>query len=112
MALGIDYTVFLVLRAREEAAEHDTVDAVVMAVGLTGGVITSAGIVLASASCSTRSWSAPWSYRPSSRWSATGSGGRRRSRAGAPGRPRTRSATRGEHARGLATGGGVEHPGA
>ncbi|HEY9353627.1 MAG TPA: MMPL family transporter, partial [Nocardioides sp.] len=29
-------------------AEHDTVDAMVMAVGLTGGVITSAGIVLAS----------------------------------------------------------------
>ncbi|MER7559852.1 MMPL family transporter [Nocardioides sp. NPDC126508] len=48
VALGIDYTVFLVLRAREEAAEHDTVDAMVMAVGLTGGVITSAGIVLAS----------------------------------------------------------------
>ncbi|OIJ26754.1 MMPL family transporter [Nocardioides luteus] len=47
VALGIDYTVFLVLRAREEAAEHDTVDAMVMAVGLTGGVITSAGIVLA-----------------------------------------------------------------
>ena len=48
VALGVDYTVFLVLRAREEAAEHDTVDAMVMAVGLTGGVITSAGIVLAS----------------------------------------------------------------
>ncbi|MGH3999871.1 MAG: MMPL family transporter, partial [Pseudonocardiaceae bacterium] len=48
VALGIDYTVFLVLRAREEAAERDTVDAMVMAVGLTGGVITSAGIVLAS----------------------------------------------------------------
>ncbi|MGY0386915.1 MMPL family transporter [Nocardioides sp. WG-D5] len=47
VALGIDYTVFLVLRAREEAAEHDTVDAMVRAVGLTGGVITSAGIVLA-----------------------------------------------------------------
>lgn len=48
VALGVDYTVFLVLRAREETAEHDTVDAMVMAVGLTGGVITSAGIVLAS----------------------------------------------------------------
>ncbi|MBB3088628.1 MMPL family transporter [Nocardioides albus] len=48
VALGIDYTVFLVLRAREETAEHNTVDAMVMAVGLTGGVITSAGIVLAS----------------------------------------------------------------
>lgn len=48
VALGIDYTVFLVLRAREEAAEHGTVEGMVMAVGLTGGVITSAGIVLAS----------------------------------------------------------------
>ena len=48
VALGIDYTVFLVLRAREETAEHGTVDAMVLAVGLTGGVITSAGIVLAS----------------------------------------------------------------
>lgn len=48
VALGIDYTVFLVLRAREEAAEHGTVEGMVLAVGLTGGVITSAGIVLAS----------------------------------------------------------------
>lgn len=48
VALGIDYTVFLVLRAREETPEHGTVDAMVFAVGLTGGVITSAGIVLAS----------------------------------------------------------------
>lgn len=47
VALGIDYTVFLVLRAREETAEHGTVEAMVLAVGLTGGVITSAGIVLA-----------------------------------------------------------------
>ncbi|HPU14231.1 MAG TPA: MMPL family transporter [Aeromicrobium sp.] len=47
-ALGIDYTVFLVLRAKEETAELGTVRAMVQAVGLTGGVITSAGIVLAS----------------------------------------------------------------
>lgn len=47
VALGIDYTVFLVLRAREEAPGHGTVDGMVLAVGLTGGVITSAGIVLA-----------------------------------------------------------------
>ena len=47
VALGIDYTVFLVLRAREETAEHGTVGGMVQAVGLTGGVITSAGIVLA-----------------------------------------------------------------
>ena len=47
VALGIDYTVFLVLRAREESVEHGTVGGMVQAVGLTGGVITSAGIVLA-----------------------------------------------------------------
>lgn len=47
VALGIDYTVFLVLRAREETAKHGTAEAMVLAVGLTGGVITSAGIVLA-----------------------------------------------------------------
>ncbi|MDN5895241.1 MAG: MMPL family transporter [Nocardioides sp.] len=48
VALGIDYTVFLVLRAREETAELGTVPAMVLAVGLTGGVITSGGVVLAS----------------------------------------------------------------
>ncbi len=47
VALGIDYTVFLVLRAREEAATHGTVEGMVRSVGVTGGVITSAGIVLA-----------------------------------------------------------------
>ncbi|AZA14718.1 MMPL family transporter [Corynebacterium choanae] len=47
IALGIDYTVFLVLRAREEADTHGTKYGMVRAVGLTGGVITSAGIVLA-----------------------------------------------------------------
>lgn len=47
IALGIDYTVFLVLRAREEADDHGTRDGMIRAVGLTGGVITSAGIVLA-----------------------------------------------------------------
>lgn len=47
VALGVDYTIFLVIRAREEAAEHGTRPGVVRAVALTGGVITSAGIVLA-----------------------------------------------------------------
>src|SRR5699024_12579662 len=41
------YSVFLVLRPREEPPRPGPVDAVVVAVGLTGGVITSAGIVLA-----------------------------------------------------------------
>ncbi|MBB1022848.1 MMPL family transporter, partial [Dietzia sp. DQ12-76] len=48
VALGVDYSVFLVIRAREEAATHSTREAMVRAVALTGGVITSAGIVLAS----------------------------------------------------------------
>lgn len=47
VALGIDYTVFLVLRAKEEAAGAGTRAGMTRAVGLTGGVITSAGVVLA-----------------------------------------------------------------
>ncbi len=47
VALGIDYTIFLVHRARSEAAEHSTRAGIVEAVTHTGGVITSAGIVLA-----------------------------------------------------------------
>ncbi|WP_241732761.1 MMPL family transporter, partial [Dietzia sp. B19] len=48
VALGVDYSVFLIIRSREEAATHSTREAMVRAVALTGGVITSAGIVLAS----------------------------------------------------------------
>lgn len=47
IALGIDYTVFLVLRAKEESGGHGTREGMSRAVGLTGGVITAAGIVLA-----------------------------------------------------------------
>ncbi|WP_462418808.1 MMPL family transporter [Kytococcus sp. Marseille-QA3725] len=50
VALGIDYTIFLVVRAREEIVagrRPDTASAMVRAVAATGGVITSAGIVLA-----------------------------------------------------------------
>ncbi|GAA2885398.1 MMPL family transporter [Microbacterium esteraromaticum] len=47
VALGIDYTIFLVHRARAEAAEHGTKAGMVEAIAHTGGVITSAGIVLA-----------------------------------------------------------------
>lgn len=47
VALGIDYTIFLVHRARAEAANRGTKAGVVEAVAHTGGVITSAGIVLA-----------------------------------------------------------------
>ncbi|WP_293878616.1 MMPL family transporter [uncultured Brevibacterium sp.] len=47
VALGIDYTIFLVHRARNEAKVHGTRDGVVEAITHTGGVITSAGVVLA-----------------------------------------------------------------
>lgn len=47
VALGIDYTIFLVLRAKEETPLHGTREGMVQAVGLTGSVITSAGLVLA-----------------------------------------------------------------
>ncbi|MBL3700043.1 MMPL family transporter [Leucobacter luti] len=47
VALGIDYTIFLVHRARAEAETHGTRGGIVEAVAHTGGVITSAGIVLA-----------------------------------------------------------------
>ncbi len=47
VALGIDYTIFLVHRARAESRVHGTKAGMVEAVAHTGGVITSAGIVLA-----------------------------------------------------------------
>ncbi|MGB3375568.1 MAG: MMPL family transporter, partial [Microbacterium sp.] len=47
VALGIDYTIFLVHRARAEAALRGTKSGMVEAIAHTGGVITSAGIVLA-----------------------------------------------------------------
>lgn len=47
VALGVDYTIFLVHRARSEARDHGTVEGMVRAVTATGGVITSAGVVLA-----------------------------------------------------------------
>lgn len=47
IALGVDYTIFLVTRAREEAAGHGTRRGIVRAVSATGGVITSGGVVLA-----------------------------------------------------------------
>ncbi len=47
VALGVDYTIFLVHRIRTEAADVGTRRGVVRAVAHTGSVITSAGIVLA-----------------------------------------------------------------
>jgi RND superfamily putative drug exporter len=51
VALGVDYTIFLGTRAREETPGHGTRDGIVRAVSATGPVITSAGIVLASVFC-------------------------------------------------------------
>lgn len=47
VALGVDYNIFLVTRAREEAQLHGTRAGMIRAVSATGGVITSAGILLA-----------------------------------------------------------------
>ncbi|PWW21923.1 RND superfamily putative drug exporter [Geodermatophilus normandii] len=47
VALGIDYNIFLMTRAREESQRHGTRDGVLRALAVTGGVITSAGLVLA-----------------------------------------------------------------
>ncbi|MEL4504759.1 MMPL family transporter [Luteococcus sp. H138] len=47
VALGVDYNIFLVTRAREEAAGHGTRTGMLRSLTATGGVITSAGILLA-----------------------------------------------------------------
>jgi RND superfamily putative drug exporter len=47
VALGIDYNIFLMTRVREEAAVHGTRTGSRIALSATGGVITSAGVVLA-----------------------------------------------------------------
>ena len=47
VALGVDYNIFLVARAREETLKHGTRAGMLRALAVTGGVITSAGIVLA-----------------------------------------------------------------
>ena len=48
VALGIDYSIFLMTRVREESADLGTRPGILVALAVTGGVITSAGIVLAS----------------------------------------------------------------
>jgi RND superfamily putative drug exporter len=47
VALGTDYTIFLMSRVREEATRHGTREGVLIALGATGPVITSAGVILA-----------------------------------------------------------------
>ncbi|MFG2820104.1 MMPL family transporter [Kitasatospora sp. NPDC048365] len=48
VALGIDYNIFLMTRIREEAGHHGTRRGAVIGLAATGGVITSAGLILAS----------------------------------------------------------------
>jgi len=47
VALGIDYSIFLMTRTREEALKRGTRPGILKALTVTGGVITSAGVVLA-----------------------------------------------------------------
>lgn len=47
VALGVDYNIFLMTRVREEALLHGTREGVLRGLSVTGGVITSAGVVLA-----------------------------------------------------------------
>jgi RND superfamily putative drug exporter len=47
VALGIDYNIFLMTRVREETQREGTRPGILRAVAVTGGVITSAGFVLA-----------------------------------------------------------------
>ncbi|WP_420176297.1 MMPL family transporter [Luteococcus sp. OSA5] len=48
VALGVDYNIFLITRASEESREHGAHRGMLRALTATGGVITSAGILLAS----------------------------------------------------------------
>ena len=48
VALGIDYNIFLMTRVREESMKLGTREGVIKGLTVTGGVITSAGVVLAS----------------------------------------------------------------
>jgi len=47
VALGVDYNIFLMTRAREEAAALGTREGILAALTSTGGVITGAGLILA-----------------------------------------------------------------
>lgn len=47
VALGVDYNIFLMTRAREETPRHGAAEGTLRSLVVTGGVITSAGIVLA-----------------------------------------------------------------
>ncbi|MET1052304.1 MAG: MMPL family transporter, partial [Mycetocola sp.] len=47
VALGVDYNIFLMTRVREESKRHGTRQGILRGLAVTGGVITSAGLVLA-----------------------------------------------------------------
>jgi putative drug exporter of the RND superfamily len=47
VALGIDYSIFLMTRVREESIRAGTRPGILKGLAVTGGVITSAGVVLA-----------------------------------------------------------------
>ena len=47
VALGVDYNIFLMARVREETEKYGTREGMLRGLAVTGGVITSAGIVLA-----------------------------------------------------------------
>jgi RND superfamily putative drug exporter len=47
VALGVDYNIFLMTRVREEVAKRGHREGTLVALAVTGGVITSAGVVLA-----------------------------------------------------------------
>ncbi len=47
VALGVDYNIFLMARAREESAVHGTREGTLIALVNTGGVVTGAGLILA-----------------------------------------------------------------
>jgi RND superfamily putative drug exporter len=47
VTLGVDYTIFLMTRAREEVTKVSNREGILTALTVTGGVITSAGVVLA-----------------------------------------------------------------
>lgn len=47
VALGVDYNIFLMSRVREESLRHGTRQGILRGLTATGGVITSAGVVLA-----------------------------------------------------------------
>ncbi|MBB2480780.1 MMPL family transporter [Bacillus sp. APMAM] len=51
VALGVDYNIMVVSRIREEAKHYEWKEAVARGVSLTGGVISSAGIILAATFC-------------------------------------------------------------